>query len=44
MCRMVHVKTADGSEFLFIGDVAWHFRNIEMQRERPPMLVGIETT
>jgi hypothetical protein len=31
---MVYVQTADGTEFLFIGDVAWHFRNIEVQRER----------
>jgi glyoxylase-like metal-dependent hydrolase (beta-lactamase superfamily II) len=33
--QMVYVQTADGAEFLFIGDVAWHFRNIEVQRERP---------
>jgi glyoxylase-like metal-dependent hydrolase (beta-lactamase superfamily II) len=33
--QMVYVQTADGTEFLFIGDVAWHFRNIEVQRERP---------
>jgi glyoxylase-like metal-dependent hydrolase (beta-lactamase superfamily II) len=33
--QMVYVQTADGKEFLFIGDVAWHFRNIEAQRERP---------
>ena len=33
--QMVYVRTADGKEFLFIGDVAWHFRNIELQRERP---------
>jgi glyoxylase-like metal-dependent hydrolase (beta-lactamase superfamily II) len=33
--QMVYVQTADGKEFLFIGDVAWHFRNIELQRERP---------
>jgi glyoxylase-like metal-dependent hydrolase (beta-lactamase superfamily II) len=33
--QMVFVQTADGAEFLFIGDVAWHFRNIEVQRERP---------
>jgi glyoxylase-like metal-dependent hydrolase (beta-lactamase superfamily II) len=32
--QMVYVQTADGTEFLFIGDVAWHFRNIEVQRER----------
>ncbi len=33
--QMVYVQTADGKEYLFIGDVAWHFRNIEVQRERP---------
>jgi len=33
--QMVYVQTVDGTEFLFIGDVAWHFRNIEVQRERP---------
>jgi glyoxylase-like metal-dependent hydrolase (beta-lactamase superfamily II) len=33
--QMVYVQTADGKEFIFIGDVAWHFRNIEVQRERP---------
>jgi glyoxylase-like metal-dependent hydrolase (beta-lactamase superfamily II) len=33
--QMIYVQTADGAEFLFIGDVAWHFRNIEVQRERP---------
>src|SRR5258707_4233449 len=33
--QMVYVQTAEGKEFLFLGDVAWHFRNIEVQRERP---------
>jgi glyoxylase-like metal-dependent hydrolase (beta-lactamase superfamily II) len=33
--QMVYVQTADGKEYLLIGDVAWHFRNIEVQRERP---------
>jgi glyoxylase-like metal-dependent hydrolase (beta-lactamase superfamily II) len=33
--QMVYVQTADGTEFLFLGDVAWHLRNIELQRERP---------
>jgi glyoxylase-like metal-dependent hydrolase (beta-lactamase superfamily II) len=32
--QMVYVQTVNGTEFLFIGDVAWHFRNIELQRER----------
>jgi glyoxylase-like metal-dependent hydrolase (beta-lactamase superfamily II) len=33
--QMVYVQRADGKEFLFIGDVAWHLRNIELERERP---------
>jgi glyoxylase-like metal-dependent hydrolase (beta-lactamase superfamily II) len=33
--QMVYVQMADGKEFLLIGDVAWHSRNIELQRERP---------
>lgn len=33
--QMVYVQTADGKEYLFLGDVAWHMRNVELQRERP---------
>ena len=36
--QMAYVRTAEGAEFLFIGDVAWHFRNIELQRERPRLV------
>lgn len=32
--QIVYVQTANGTELLLIGDVAWHFRNIELQRER----------
>ncbi|HEY8538887.1 MAG TPA: MBL fold metallo-hydrolase [Steroidobacteraceae bacterium] len=32
--QMVFVQLADGSEYLFIGDVAWNARNIELRRER----------
>jgi glyoxylase-like metal-dependent hydrolase (beta-lactamase superfamily II) len=32
--QMIYVRTANGAEFLFLGDVAWLFRNIELQRER----------
>jgi len=32
--QMVFVQLADGVEYLFIGDVAWHARNIELRRER----------
>ncbi|HSW12580.1 MAG TPA: MBL fold metallo-hydrolase [Solimonas sp.] len=33
--QMVYVKLADGRELLFLGDVTWKRRNIELQRERP---------
>ena len=33
--QMVYVKLADGRELLFLGDVVWHLRNIEVQKERP---------
>jgi glyoxylase-like metal-dependent hydrolase (beta-lactamase superfamily II) len=33
--QMVFVRTTDGKEYLFLGDVAWHMRNVELQRERP---------
>lgn len=32
--QMVYVRKADGGELLFLGDVAWHFRNVETLRER----------
>ncbi|MFZ2469081.1 MAG: MBL fold metallo-hydrolase [Parvibaculum sedimenti] len=32
--QMVYVQKADGTEVLFIGDVAWQFRNIDLVRER----------
>ena len=39
--QMVYVATANGKEFLFIGDVAWHFRNIETQRERARLVTWL---
>jgi glyoxylase-like metal-dependent hydrolase (beta-lactamase superfamily II) len=36
--QMVYVQTANGNELLLIGDVAWHFRNIELQRERARLM------
>lgn len=39
--QMVYVQTANGAELLFIGDVAWHFRNIELQRERPRLMTWL---
>ena len=32
--QMVYVRKADGTEILFIGDVAWQFANIDLVRER----------
>ena len=32
--QSVYVRRADGTEYLFIGDVAWHQRNIDLVRER----------
>ena len=32
--QMVYVRMQDGREVLLIGDVAWHYRNIELDRER----------
>jgi len=32
--QMVYVRRADGVELLFLGDVAWHMRNIETGREK----------
>jgi glyoxylase-like metal-dependent hydrolase (beta-lactamase superfamily II) len=32
--QMVYVRKVDGTEVLFLGDVAWHVRNIETLRER----------
>jgi glyoxylase-like metal-dependent hydrolase (beta-lactamase superfamily II) len=33
--QMVFVQLADGREILFLGDVVWKMRNLELQRERP---------
>jgi glyoxylase-like metal-dependent hydrolase (beta-lactamase superfamily II) len=32
--QLVYVKRADGTEILFLGDVAWQRRNIDAQRQR----------
>lgn len=32
--QSVYVKLANGKEYLFIGDIAWHQRNIDLVRER----------
>jgi glyoxylase-like metal-dependent hydrolase (beta-lactamase superfamily II) len=36
--QLIFVRTADRKEVLFLGDVAWHLRNIEWVRERPRLL------
>jgi glyoxylase-like metal-dependent hydrolase (beta-lactamase superfamily II) len=32
--QMVFVQRADGTEYLFVGDIAWRLDNIELQRTR----------
>lgn len=32
--QIVYVKRADGAEYLFLGDVAWHWRNVQEVRTR----------
>jgi glyoxylase-like metal-dependent hydrolase (beta-lactamase superfamily II) len=39
--QMVFVQTASGAEYLFLGDVAWHWRNVELVRERPRFVAAI---
>jgi ribonuclease BN (tRNA processing enzyme) len=39
--RLVYVAAADGKEFLLIGDVAWHYRNIDTQRERARLMTWL---
>ncbi|MDO8838235.1 MAG: MBL fold metallo-hydrolase [Parvibaculum sp.] len=36
--QMVYVQKANGEELLFLGDVAWHYRNIEVLRERARLM------
>ena len=36
--QLVFVRTADRKEVLFLGDVAWHLRNVEWVKERPRLL------
>jgi glyoxylase-like metal-dependent hydrolase (beta-lactamase superfamily II) len=39
--QMVYVQTANGTEVLLIGDVAWHLRNIETQRQRARLVTMV---
>lgn len=32
--QLIYVQIADGTEFLFLGDVAWRMRNVETMRTR----------
>lgn len=36
--QMVYVQRADGTEYLFLGDVAWTLRNVEVVRERARLI------
>jgi glyoxylase-like metal-dependent hydrolase (beta-lactamase superfamily II) len=38
--QMIYVQAANGSEYLFLGDVAWQFRNIDVQRERARLITA----
>src|SRR5262249_50483518 len=38
--QMVFVQRADGTEYLFLGDVAWSLRNVELVRERARLVTS----
>lgn len=39
--QMVFVQTANGTEYLFLGDVAWSQRNVDLMRERPRLVTMV---
>jgi len=39
--QLVYVQRADGVEVLFLGDVAWHWRNVEVVRERARLVTAV---
>ncbi len=39
--QMVYVKRADGAEYLFLGDVAWHQQNVDEVRTRARLITMI---
>lgn len=39
--QMVYVKSGEGREYLFIGDVAWKRRNIDLVRERARLITWL---
>ncbi len=38
--QMVYVQRADGTEYLFLGDVAWTMRNVDLVRERARLVTS----
>src|SRR6185295_11431257 len=38
--QLVFVQRADGTEYLFLGDVAWTLRNVEIVRERARLVTS----
>ena len=38
--QMVFVQRADGTDYLFLGDVAWTLRNVELVRERARLITS----
>jgi glyoxylase-like metal-dependent hydrolase (beta-lactamase superfamily II) len=39
--QMIFVERSDGKDLLFLGDVAWRFRSIELKRERPRLITWL---
>jgi len=39
--QMIYVQRQDGVELLFLGDVAWIMRNVELVRERPRFIANM---
>jgi glyoxylase-like metal-dependent hydrolase (beta-lactamase superfamily II) len=39
--QMVYVERADGTEYLFLGDVAWHRRNIDVLQQRARLMTWL---
>jgi hypothetical protein len=35
---MIFVQTSDGTEYLFLGDIAWQTQNIDRVRERARLM------
>lgn len=39
--QLVFVRRADGEEYLFLGDVAWHRENVDRVRERARLVTAV---